>query len=49
MEIFFNLFIVYKLDMWSRNLDIEFALNDCLFGDVKLTWNVDPEKYGCSG
>ena len=43
------MFIVYKLDMRSRNLDTEFALNDCLFGDVKLTWNFDPEKYRCSG
>ena len=44
-----NLFIVYKLDTWSRNLNSDFTLDDCLFGAVKLTKNADPGKYGCSG
>ena len=30
-----NLFIVYKLDTWSRDLNAEFTLKDCLFGNVK--------------
>ena len=31
-----NVFIVYNLDTWSRNLNSDFTLKDCLFGDVKL-------------
>ena len=44
-----NLFIVYKLDTWSRDLNIGFTLKDCLFGSVKLTKNADPDKYKYSG
>ena len=45
-----NLFIVYKLDLWSRYLNIKFTLGDYyLFGAVKLTKNVDRDKYGYSG
>ena len=40
-----NLFIVYELDRWSRDLNTDFTLKDCLFGSVKLTKNVDPDKY----
>ena len=36
-----NLFIVYELDTWSDNLNAEFALKDCLFGNVKITKNAD--------
>ena len=39
-----NLFIVYELDRWPRNLNTDFALKDCLFGAVKLTKNADPDK-----
>ena len=31
-----NLFIVYKLDVWLRNLSIKFTLGDCLFD--KYNW-----------
>ena len=39
-----NLFIAYKLDRWSRELNTDFTLKDCLFGAVKLTKNADPDK-----
>ena len=39
-----NLFIVYELDAWSRDLDTDFTLTDCLFESVKLTKNADPDK-----
>ena len=32
-----NLFIVYELDTWSRDLSTDVTLKDCLFGAVKLT------------
>ena len=44
-----NLFIVYKLDTRSRDLNTDFTLNGCLFGYVKLTTNADPDKYKHSG
>ena len=39
-----NLFIVYELDTWSRDLNTDFTLKDCLFEDVKLTKKADPDK-----
>ena len=39
-----NLFIVCELDTWSRDLDADFTLKDCLFGCVKLPKNADPDK-----
>ena len=41
--------IVHELDTFSRDLSSNFTLKDCFFGGVKLTKNVDPEKYGSSG
>ena len=41
-----SLFLVYKLDTWSRNLSTEFTLRDCWFGAIGLAKNVDPDKYG---
>ena len=32
-----NLFIVYELDAWLRDLNPGFTLKDCLFRAVKLT------------
>ena len=32
-----NLFIVYELDTWSRDLDTDFTLKNCVFGSVRLT------------
>ena len=39
-----NLFIVYELDRWSKDLHIEFTLKDSLFGATKLFLNIDPDK-----
>ena len=44
-----NVFIVYKLETWSRDLNTDFTLGDSLFGAVKLTKNTDPDEYGYSG
>ena len=41
-----NVFIVYEIDTWSRDLNIDFIKSDCLFEAVKLTMNADPDKYG---
>ena len=35
-----NLFVIYELNRW---------LKDCLFGNVKITKNTDPDKYSYSG
>ena len=40
-----NLYISYTLDWWSRDLNTDFTLGNCLFGSVKLTKNVVPDKY----
>ena len=42
-------FIVYRLVIWSRNVNTKFPLGDCLFGALKLTKDVDLDKYGYSG
>ena len=34
-----------KLDTWSRGLNSDFTLKDCLFRGVKLAKNADPDKY----
>ena len=39
-----NLFIVYELDSWASDLNIDFTLDGCLFGGVKLTKTADPDK-----
>ena len=44
-----NLFTVYELDTWSRDLNTDFTLKDCLSGAVKVTKNADPDKYAYSG
>ena len=44
-----SLYIVYKLDAWSRGLNTGFILKNCLFGDVELTKNADSDKYKYSG
>ena len=38
-----NFFIGYELDTWSRDLNSDFTLKDCLFGGVKLAENADPD------
>ena len=44
-----NLFIVFELDTWSRDLKTIFALGRSLFRAKKLSKNADPDKYGYSG
>ena len=48
-KIVINSYISYTLDKWSKDLDTDFTLSNCLFGAVKLTKNADPEKYEYSG
>ena len=43
-----NLFVVYELNRWSKDLNAEFTLKDCWFGNVKITKNADPDKYSYS-
>ena len=40
-----DLYISYELDTWSKDLNTDFTLGNCLFGAVKLTKNADPDKY----
>ena len=35
--------------VWSQELNAKFTLKDCLFGNVKITKNADPNKYFYSG
>ena len=44
-----NIFIVYELDAWPRDLNTDFTLGGGLFGGFKLTKNADPDKYSHSG
>ena len=44
-----NLFIVYKLNSWWRNLDSNLTLKDFFSGGFKLAENADPDKSLCSG
>ena len=44
-----NLFIVYELDRWSQDLNVDFTLKDCLFGVVKLIETADRNKSYYSG
>ena len=43
-----SLFIVYKLDTWSQDLNTDVTLNDSLLDAVKLTKKADPDKYSYS-
>ena len=44
-----NLYIVYELNVWSQDLNAELTLRDCMFGNVQITINADPDKYYYSG
>ena len=44
-----NLYITFELDTWSRDLNTDFTLDNCLFRIVKLTKSVNLDKYGYSG
>ena len=43
-----NLDIVYELNIWSQDVNAEFTLKDCLFGDARINKNADPNKYSYS-
>ena len=43
-----DLFIAYELNRWSKYLNAELTLKDCLFENVKITKNAAPEKYSYS-
>ena len=36
-------------DTWSRDLNMDFALGDCLFVAMTFSKNTDPDKYKYSG
>ena len=36
-------------NLWLRNLNTDFTLQNCLFGSKKLTKNADPDKYRHNG
>ena len=40
---------MHTLDTWSKDLNTDFRLGNCLFGAVKLTKNTDPDKWKYSG
>ena len=44
-----NLYIPYELNMWSQDLNAEFTLKNCLFENIRITKNADPNKYSYSG
>ena len=44
-----NIYISYTLNPWLRNLNTNIALNNSLFGAVKLTKNADLDNYKYSG
>ena len=44
-----NLCIFNKLNIWLQYLNAEFTLKDCLFGNVRITKNIDLNKYSYSG
>ena len=44
-----KLFIPYELDTWSRDLNTDFTLKDCSFRAVKLSNNVNWDKYIYTG
>ena len=39
-----NLYISYKLDTWSKDLNTDFSLDNCLFGAAKLANKANPDK-----
>ena len=41
--------IILKLDTWLREINTDFTFKGCLFGDVKLAKNTDPDNYVYTG
>ena len=40
-----NIYIVYKINLWTYSPATKFTLGNSLFGAVKLTKYADPNKY----
>ena len=40
-----NLYNSYELEQLCGDLNLNFTLDNCLFGPVKLPKNADPDKY----
>ena len=40
-----NLYSSYELEQLYGDLNLNFTLDNCLFGPVKLPKNADPDKY----
>ena len=41
--------IIYELDTWSRELNSDFNLKDCLFGGLKIAENAEQDQYVYTG
>ena len=48
-RIYIYIFIVYELNKWSRDLNSDFTVKDCLFGGDILAKNAGLDKYVYSG
>ena len=44
-----NFYIVYELNIWSKDLNAEFTLTGRFFGNGRITKNGEPNKYSYSG
>ena len=44
-----NLYIVYEINLWPYNVQAEFTIENCLFGAIRVTKNVDKNKFESSG
>ena len=40
-----NIYVSYIVNQWPRDLNTDFTSGNWLSGSVKLTKNVDPDKY----
>ena len=44
-----NLYIVYELNIWSKDVNAEFTLKYRLVGNGRIAKNAEPNKYLYSG
>ena len=40
-----NLCITFELNRWSKDLNTDFSLRNCLFGAVKIAKTANPDRY----
>ena len=40
-----NLCITFELNKWSKDLNTDFSLRNCLLGAVKIAKTTDPDRY----